>query len=146
VVLRFGVFYAPDSTHSQAMVRAARRRIGLAVGSPHGYMSSIHGDDAAAAVLAVLDADAGVYNVVDDEPVTRRAYFAALGAAVGHARPFLFPGRAARLTGKRASTLTRSQRVTNAAFKAETGWAPRYPSVREGWPAVVAAEHGRVLA
>ena len=35
--------------------------------------------------------------------------------------------------------LARSQRVSNERFKKETGWAPRYPSAREGWPAVVAA-------
>jgi hypothetical protein len=29
--------------------------------------------------------------------------------------------------------------VSNERFRKETGWAPRYPSAREGWPDVVAA-------
>jgi hypothetical protein len=34
-------------------------------------------------------------------------------------------------------SLARSLRVSNRRFKEATGWAPRYPSVREGWPASV---------
>jgi hypothetical protein len=33
--------------------------------------------------------------------------------------------------------LSRSQRISNRKLRDESGWAPRYPSVREGWPAVV---------
>ena len=145
VVLRFGVFYAPDASHTQTMLRAARRRIGLMVGRPRGYVSSIHADDAAGAVVAALGVEGGVYNVVDDEPVTRREYVRALAAAVGH-RLVLYPGRAAALGGKRTGTLTRSHRVSNAKLKAASAWSPRYPSVRAGWPAVVTDAEQRVLA
>ncbi len=139
VVLRFGLFYGPDSAHSQTFLRAAQRRIGMATGSPRGFISSIHLDDAAAAVVAALSVGPGVYNVVDDEPVTRRQYVDVIGRAVGRRRLFLYPGRWARLMGKRSEILTRSQRVTNAKFRAATDWAPQYPSVREGWPAVATA-------
>jgi nucleoside-diphosphate-sugar epimerase len=135
VVLRFGMFYGPDSSHTATMLEAARRRIGLATGAPRGYISSIQTDDAASAVVAALAVPAGIYNVCD-EPVTRRVYVRALGAAVGH-RLVLYPGRLARFAGPRAATLTRSQRVSNSKFKAASGWSPQYPSVREGWPAVL---------
>jgi hypothetical protein len=36
-------------------------------------------------------------------------------------------------------TLARSQRISNRKLRAASGWAPRFPSVREGWPAVIAA-------
>src|SRR5262249_29129262 len=45
------------------------------------------------------------------------------------------PGRLALLLGDRSTSLTRSLRVSNARFRAASGWAPRYPSARDGWPA-----------
>lgn len=142
VVLRFGVFYGPGASHTDTMLRLARRGLGAAVGSAKGYISSIHLDDAASAVVAALDVPSGTYNVVDDEPVTRRQYVDALGAAIGRGRLRIVPGRAAKLGGKRTATLRRSQRVSNGAFREASGWRPRHPSVREGWRAVVAAAEG----
>jgi hypothetical protein len=49
------------------------------------------------------------------------------------------PGPAALLLGDRSTSLTRSVRVSNAKFKTATGWAPRYPSAREGLAATAAA-------
>jgi nucleoside-diphosphate-sugar epimerase len=141
VVLRFGLFYGPGSSHTDAFVAAARKGVGPVAGAPGDYLSSIHLDDAATAVEASLGAAAGVYNIVDDDPVSRRDYADVLVAAVGQRRRIHVPGRLAKLGGQRTATMTRSQRVSNAGFKAATGWHPQYPSVREGWPAVVAALH-----
>jgi len=136
VVLRFGFFYGPQSAHSDELLRLARRHIGPVVGRPSGYISSIHLDDAAAAVVVALDAPAGTYNVVDDEPLTKKAYAQAVGAAVGK-RPWLYlPGRFAALGGRSTSVLTRSLRVRNQRFVDATGWQPRHPSAREGWLAM----------
>ena len=74
VVLRFGAFYGPGSSQSDQIIAAARRHIGLALGRTDGFISSIHLEDAAAAASAAIGAPAGIYNVVDDEPVTKRAY------------------------------------------------------------------------
>jgi hypothetical protein len=49
------------------------------------------------------------------------------------------PGWAALTFGDRLTSLTRSLRVSNARFRAATGWAPRYPSAREGWIATAEA-------
>ena len=43
------------------------------------------------------------------------------------------------LAGSLGETLARSQRIANGKLRAASGWAPRYPSVVEGWSAVVAA-------
>jgi hypothetical protein len=49
--------------------------------------------------------------------------------------------------GDRLTSLTRSLRVSNARFRAATGWAPRYPSAREGWIATATAlKHRRIAA
>jgi nucleoside-diphosphate-sugar epimerase len=126
VVLRFGTFYG---RHSQVPPALGR----------DGYVSSIHTDDAAAAVVAALRAPAGVYNVADDEPLGRREYAAAVAAA-GGPRIRLLPSGALRLMGSKTTVLTRSQRVSNRRFREATGWAPRHASARAGWRAVAAAK------
>lgn len=139
VVLRFGLFYGPGSDHTEQFLRAARRHIGPIAGSGRAYQSSIHLADAATAVVAALALPAGIYNVTDDEPLTKKAYARAVGAAVGN-RPWIsLPGRLIRLGGKKSEIMTRSQRVSNAAIKAASDWTPKYPSAREGWEMIVHA-------
>jgi nucleoside-diphosphate-sugar epimerase len=138
VVLRFGLFYGPGAAHSEQIMRWARRRVAFQVGRPEGYMSSIHLADAARAVVAALECPAGTYNIVDDVPVTREQHAQALMAAVGSGAIVTAPGRLAMLLGDRATSLTRSLRVSNARFRASTGWQPRYPSVREGYRSMAA--------
>jgi hypothetical protein len=52
--------------------------------------------------------------------------------------PKFFPAWVAALAGSLGETLARSQRISNARLRTMAGWTPRYPSVIEGWPAVVA--------
>jgi nucleoside-diphosphate-sugar epimerase len=137
VVLRFGWFYGPRATHSEEFLALARRHIGVMMGAPEGYVSSIHVADGGRAVVPALGVPAGTYNVVDDEPLTKRAYADALAAATG-TRPWLrLPGRLALLLGDRSTSLTRSIRVSNRRFRTASGWSPVYPSAREGYRAMV---------
>ena len=123
-MLRFGVFQAADSHHYETIIGAARRGVLLDVGRPDGYLPAIDADDAAAAVVrAVEDAPAGVYDVVDDEPITRRALARALARSVGRRRLHRPPGFG--LTVGAAGPLAASQRVSNARFRDATGWQPR---------------------
>ena len=137
VVLRFATFYGPDSDTTLLTIRMAKRRIAVGA-APDAYVSSITTDDAASAVVAALGAPAGVYNVGDDEPVTRRAFFTALADALGTKPPLIAPAGIAKLGGARATILTRSQRISNRRFADATGWAPVSRSAHEGWPAVIA--------
>jgi len=147
IVLRFGWFYGPGAAHSQQLLALARRHLGLVLGPPAGFVSSIHVADAAAAVAVALQAPAGTFNVVDDEPLTKREYAQALARAAGKAMWLRGPGRAAVLFGDRLTSLTRSLRVSDARFRAATGWAPRYRSAREGWIATATAlTHRRIAA
>jgi nucleoside-diphosphate-sugar epimerase len=133
VVLRFGWFYGPGATHSEQLLALARRHVGVVLGPPDGYVSSIHVADGAMAVAAALHVPAGTFNIVDDEPLTKRDYAAAMAAAVGTALWLRVPGRAGLLVGDRLTSLTRSLRVSNAKFRSATEWAPRYLSARQGW-------------
>ena len=139
VVLRFGWFYGPGAAHSEQLLAAAKRHVGLLIGRPASYLSSIHVADAGAAAAAALKAPAGSFNVVDDEPLTTEAYADALAAAAAARMWVRIPGRAGTLFGDRLTSLTRSLRVSNKRFRAATGWSPQYPSAREGWIATAAA-------
>ena len=52
------------------------------------------------------------------------------------------PAALAKMGSKAVAMLARSERVSNRRFKEATGWEPTYPTVRQGWPAVVAAIGG----
>jgi len=136
IVLRFGFFYGPGAAHTEEAIRLARRHLGPVAGAPNAYQSSIQLADAAAAVIAALEAPPGIYNVVDDEPLIKKDYAKAVGEAVG-VKPWVdVPGRLARAGGKKTDVLTRSIRASNEKFKKATGWSPQYPSAREGWAAM----------
>jgi 2-alkyl-3-oxoalkanoate reductase len=138
VVLRFGMFYGPDSHTTEDITRRVRQGFAPGMGRS-GYVSSIHTDDAAAAVVAALGAPAGVYNVVDDEPLTRAELTAVLAGALGRRTPWIPPRALGAVLGSKAAALVRSQRVSNRRFRQATGWAPLWASARQGWPAVIAA-------
>jgi nucleoside-diphosphate-sugar epimerase len=138
VVLRFAGFYAADAFQVGVMIRGIRKGWAPLPGAARAFFSSIHHDDAATAVMAALGARAGIYNLTDDEPLRRREYVDTLAAAIGAPPPKLPPAWLARLGGSLTELLSRSQRISNRRFREETGWAPRYRSVREGWPAVIA--------
>jgi nucleoside-diphosphate-sugar epimerase len=136
VVLRFGLFYGGHNRATDEMLKLARWKGSMVAGKPGDYMSAIHADDVATAVTAALAAPGGVYNVVDDEPLNRRDALDAFSAAFGVKKLWSNPAWLMKLlAGEAAASLTASQRVSNAKFRAATGWAPRYPSMREGWNA-----------
>lgn len=141
VVLRFAAFYGPDAFHVRDMIKAVRKGWAPLPGSPEAYVSSISHDDAASAVVAALRAPAGTYNVVDNEPLRRRDYADALAATLKVASPRPLPAWLTALTGSTGKLLSRSLRISNRLLRWETGWQPRYPSMREGWPATIEALH-----
>jgi nucleoside-diphosphate-sugar epimerase len=133
VVLRLGLFCGPGARHSEQFLAMARHHVVPLIGHPESYLSSIHVADGATAVASALHVPAGTYNVVDDEPLTKREYAEALAFAAGK-RPWVRgPGRMASMLGDRMASLTRSMRVSNRRFREASGWQPRYRSAREGW-------------
>ncbi len=139
VILRLGWFYGPGAAHSEQMLAQARHHVILTIGDPAGYQSSIHMTDAGSAVAAALDVAGGTFNVVDDEPLTKRDFADALAGAAGRAPWVRGPGRVAGRFGDHLTSLTRSVRASNTRFRSACGWAPRYPSAREGWMATAQA-------
>lgn len=139
VILRFGLFYAAHSAGTQDSIKMLRRRMFPVMGSGTNYFSSIHVDDAARAVVAALRAPTGMYNVVEDNPVTQAEYAYTCAETFHLPKPWRFPRWMAKvMMGGPANYVMQSHRVSNRRFKEATGWAPQYPSVREGFQQVAA--------
>ena len=136
-ILRFGVFYGRGAAHSEQLLTLSRHHLGFVPGRANTYLSSIHLHDAASAVVAALAAPPGTYNVVDNQPLTKRDYARACADATATKVWVSAPGRFALLLGNRTTSITRSLRVSNKRFHEFTGWQSRYPSAREGYAAMV---------
>jgi nucleoside-diphosphate-sugar epimerase len=140
VVLRYGMFYGPDSPYSPNGIygeMVMKRRLPIA-GDGSGRQSFIHLDDAVSATLTAIESGSGVYNVVDDEPAPARDWIVGLAEAIGAKPPRHVPLWLARLVGGPASVrvMTEQRGASNARIKQELGWEPRYPSWREGFATV----------
>jgi len=136
VVLRFADFYGPDDMLRE-MIGVVQKGISPLPGSPSAYVSSIAHEDAARAVVALVSAPAGIYNICDDVPLTRREWMGALAAAAGVKAPRPMPKVLAALGGTTMELLSRSQRMSNRKLKSATGWKPKWPGAKQGLPAAV---------
>ena len=139
-VLRFGHVYGPATHYGAdgsftAMVRAGR--VPLA-GPGASVFSFVHARDAAAAVaLAVESPVTGLLNVVDDDPTPVRHWLPALASLVGGPPPKRVPAVLARLIGGAwgHAYMTSLVGARNDRARDELGWAPRFPSWRDGFEA-----------
>ena len=140
VVLRYGGFYGPSTTLSAdpdaSHTAAVRKRQFPVVGDGGGIWSFVHIDDAAAAtVVAVERGEAGIYNVVDDDPAPVRDWLPELARELGAKPPRRVPRWLGRLLAGEAATvmMTEVRGASNQKAKRELGWQPRYPSWRQGF-------------
>jgi nucleoside-diphosphate-sugar epimerase len=139
IALRYGNFYGAAN---DGLIEPVRKRQFPIVGEGGGLSSFIHLDDAAGAtVLALEHGEAGIYNVVDDEPAPVREWLPVLAEALGAKPPRHFPRWLARLFAGDAAVMmgTESRGASNAKAKRELGWELRYPSWREGFVAAYAS-------
>jgi nucleoside-diphosphate-sugar epimerase len=122
VVLRYGLFYGPDTWYSPGALMARRARAGELV-VDDDVTSFVHVDDAAAAALEALTWPTGATNVCDDEPAPGRAWVPAFCRAVGAPPPAVDATRP-RTPWARGADNHRARAL---------GWTPRYPSWRDGF-------------
>jgi nucleoside-diphosphate-sugar epimerase len=144
VVVRPGHVYGPGGWYEHEMLARLRQPGRFAViGRGDNLWDVLHVDDVARALADALErAPAGeVYHAADDEPIAYYDFMALSAQALGGGPPRRIPAWVARLAaGSSAVTaVVRSARTSNAKLKRELGWAPRYPSARDGVPATVAA-------
>lgn len=137
VALRYGMFYGPEPATRRLATLAARRA--LPMPSPSGITSLVNIHDAASAAVAALDRGNGgqAYNIVDDHPVGFADYVAAIADRAEAPAPMTVPGWLLKpLPYMYALMVATRIRLSNAKAKRELGWAPRYPSYRDGLDAL----------
>ena len=135
IALRFGLFYGPDVGSTRFTIRMLRRRMLGLPGGGRGVLPLIHVDDAATAVATALDSEErGVFNVADDEAATWRAFTQELSRRMELPRPYGIPAWLARpFAPYPAMFLGRALlRVSSEKAKRAFGWAPAFPTYREG--------------
>lgn len=134
ISLRMGAFYGPDTPSIREMLRVARLGFAPFPGRLEAYVPVIWIDDAAdAVVMALSNASSGVYDIVDDEPLSRQDMSTAMAHAVGRQRLWNVPAWLMHLvSGAVADTLIRGLRISNHRFKEETGWTPKVRDARVG--------------
>lgn len=127
-VLRLAGLYGPGRTQLLERLRGGRAMAPRAV--PH-WANRIHVDDAAAAVVHLLDLPDvdPVYLGVDDTPLPLHVLYDHLAALLGAPAPA--DGSAPAGVG--------SKRLRNARLRAQ-GWAPRWPDARDGYAALLDEE------
>ena len=118
VILRDGFFHN-DTTGFNGEGFTARLMDGSTLAANDNVTSFIHVDDAAEATMLALEWPAGVYNIVDDEPVEANVWVPAAAASRNAPAP-------KRVTGKDPIT---GRGASNAKAR-RVGWAPRHRSWR----------------
>ena len=140
MALRYGGFYGPGTSvdlggEITEQVRKGRFPI---VGDGAGVWSLVHIDDAVSATIAAVEhGSPGIYNIADDEPAPIAEWLPELARVLGAKPPRHVPVWLGRLAAGEVgvSMMTQIRGASNAKAKAQLGWAPRYPSYREGFRA-----------
>jgi nucleoside-diphosphate-sugar epimerase len=124
VILRGGAFYGGGSGRMEDLNRLAREGRLAIPGDGGDYISLVHVEDMADAVVRAAESDVArqVFNIVDDHPVTYRELYEYVAEANGASPPAA--GGPPQLA---------SFRVTSARARRELGWSPRFGDYRSGW-------------
>ena len=131
VVLRYGIFYGPDTWYEPRGNKAADARASRLVADDN-VASFVHVDDAAAAAVQALTWPSGPVNICDDEPATGRQWVPAFCQAVGAPTP------AASSPGTRQPW---ARGADNHHARTHLAWSPRFPSWCQGFHAMRSGRH-----
>ncbi len=139
-ILRLGGIYGPGRGPFEKL-RAGEAR---AVVKPGQVFNRIHVDDIASAVETAITAGrpGAVYNVVDGAPSAPEDVLDYGADLLGLPPPPREPFESAAMSPMARSFFEENRRVRNDKLRA-LGWAPAYPTYREGLRAIF-AENGRV--
>jgi nucleoside-diphosphate-sugar epimerase len=142
VALRYGFFYGPGTYHDPetgSVTRQVREQKYPIIGSGAGVYSFIHVEDAAAATVAALESDPGVYNIVDDDPLEMRVWLPAFARFVAAPPPPHLTDELVQALGPDAIYYaTQLRGARNDLAKRKLGFSPR----RLEWLSKATAEFG----
>jgi nucleoside-diphosphate-sugar epimerase len=144
VVLRYGLFYGPEVPSTVGVIRRLRRGQMFFPKGARGVGSFIHIDDAAEATVAALEAErpSAVYNIVDDEPTALVDYLTLSAEVFGTRPPRAAPVWLVKLLAPMIAEMASVRLpLSNAKARAELGFRPMHPTLREGLRTVSQALH-----
>jgi nucleoside-diphosphate-sugar epimerase len=129
VALRYGFFYGPKTWYhpGEAAANMVMQQQSPVVGRGEGVSSFVHVNDAAIATVASLAAEAGVYNLVDDDPLPQAVWLPAFARFVGApVPPHLSEAEVKAIAGDDAVYYgTKLSGASNVNAKRLLGWKPR---------------------
>jgi nucleoside-diphosphate-sugar epimerase len=140
-VLRLAGIYGPGRNLLMKLRQGETRRIA----KPGQIFNRIHVEDIAQAIDLVLAAPApgGLWNVADEEPAPPQEVIAFAAGLLGLTPPPEEAFETADMTPMARSFYADNKRVSISKLKRELGFAPKYPTYREGLRALAAAGEGR---
>ena len=130
VALRYGFFYGPGTYHDLAngsVTEQVRNREYPVISSGRGVYSFVHVEDAAAATVAALEGNPGVYNIVDDDPSELDVWLPAFANVIGAPEPpRISEADALKAAGPDSVYYAMHLRgASNVKAKRQLGFAPR---------------------
>ena len=135
VILRYGLFYGLETPSTVTMIEMVRKRRLPIVRGDAGQLPLIHVADAVSATLLALDRApaGGVYDIVDDRAASMTEIVQTIAEYTGSAAPLRVPGWLPRLIAPYMARMTSIRMpLSNSAAKADLGWRPKYPTMRDG--------------
>jgi nucleoside-diphosphate-sugar epimerase len=138
IVARLGAIYGPDRSFLLKNFLAGRASIDP---STDRFVNQIHRDDAATALLRLVveSRPAGIFNVIDDDPIRLSDCYRWLAAKLN--RPISAVERSASVRKRGES----NKRVSNSKLRA-LGWEPKYPNFAEGMEKSVLPSFGLAVS
>jgi nucleoside-diphosphate-sugar epimerase len=140
IALRYGIFYGADVSGMRDMLNARKIPVPSRV---HNPLPWIHIEDAAAATVAAVEngRPGAAYNIADNGTASWGQMFSDMAVALKAPQPRVLPAWMIRMAAPYVASmiLDTSMRVSTNKAHTELGWAPMYPTRKEGLEALAAA-------
>jgi len=134
VILRAASLYGAAAYHTRALLHALQHRRLPIIGSGNQYWHWLYVDDMARACVLAAEhpAPGEIFNVADDWAFHAADGLNYIAAQLNAPAPFKMTTPLARALIGNAAFLAQSARYRTDKIKKMLGWAPKYPTYREG--------------
>lgn len=147
-ILRFAALMSADSWHTQQSATALRRGLLPIIGDGANFVSLIHAQDAARAIVCALAnpkmAAGQTFNVSDDAPAPMREILPVAAQLLNAPKPRSAPLLMAKMIAGAITVevFTASYRLANTKIKQTLGFHPKFPTYRETWTEIAREING----
>mgnify|MGYP000863919946 CR=1 FL=1 len=128
-VFRLPGIYGPGRSAIDRLREGKAHRIDM----PGQVFSRIHVDDVTGAIIASFSsAEAGAFNIADDEPASQNSVVACAASLIGVSLPPMLAMDDPAISAASRAFYAENRRVANGRAKRLLGWTPRFPDYRAG--------------